>query len=66
MGDGNFNRSHLPVNPYQSGQKAGLSQMRVRAIETFARWLAEQYPNMGNDEMEEQKRHFARMLHGDS
>lgn len=32
MSDGNFNRSMLPSNSYQSGVRAGRSQMRIKAI----------------------------------
>ena len=33
MSDGNFNRSMLPSNSYQSGVRAGRSQMRIKAIQ---------------------------------
>ena len=33
MSDGNFNRSMLPSNSYQSGVRAGTSKMKVTALE---------------------------------
>lgn len=40
MADGNFNRSHLPVNSYKSGHEAGTAQMRMRAIQAFRELLS--------------------------
>lgn len=42
MADGNFNRTHLPARPYQSGLNAGRAQMHTRALQAFAQWAAEQ------------------------
>ncbi len=42
MADGNFNRTHLPYRPFQSGLNAGRAQMHTQAIEAFKVWLSEQ------------------------
>ncbi len=42
MADGNFNRTHLPYRPFQSGLNAGRAQMHTQAIEAFKTWLNEQ------------------------
>lgn len=41
MSDGNFNRSMLPSNSYQSGVRAGRSQMRIKAIQLLEALLQE-------------------------
>lgn len=42
MADGNFNRTHLPYRPFQSGLNAGKAQMHTKAIRAFQQWLEEQ------------------------
>lgn len=42
MSDGNFNRSMLPSNSYQSGVRAGRSQMRIKAIQLVEELLQEE------------------------
>lgn len=42
MSDGNFNRSMLPSNSYQSGVRAGRSQMRIKAIQLVEELLREE------------------------
>ncbi len=44
MSDGNYNKNLLPYNNYQSGVRAGRSQMRVKVIETFRQWYISTYP----------------------
>lgn len=39
MSDGNFNRSLLPTNSYQSGVRAGTSKMKVKAVEALQELL---------------------------
>lgn len=46
MSDGNFNRSLLPYNNYQSGVRAGRAQMKNRALMAFDIWLSETFPDM--------------------
>lgn len=52
MADGNFNRTHLPNRPFQSGLNAGRAQMHTLAIRAFNQWLVEQ----GFDEEERQQK----------
>ena len=42
MADGNFNKTHLPYRPFQSGVNAGRAQMHTLAINAFKQWLNEQ------------------------
>lgn len=35
MADGNFNKTHLPYRPFQSGVNAGRAQMHTLAINAF-------------------------------
>lgn len=39
MSDGNFNRSMLPSNSYQSGVRAGTSKMKEKAVEALRELL---------------------------
>ena len=39
MSDGNFNRSMLPSNSYQSGVRAGTSKMKVKEMEALRELL---------------------------
>ena len=50
MSDGNFNRSMLPSNSYQSGVRAGRSQMRIKAIQLVDELLKEGLVNMDEEE----------------
>ena len=38
MADGNFNKTHLPYRPFQSGVNAGRAQMHTLAISAFKKW----------------------------
>ncbi len=44
MSDGNYNRSLLPYNNYQSGLRAGRAQMRALAVNAFKHWLDLNFP----------------------
>lgn len=46
MSDGNFNRSLLPYNNYQSGVRAGRAQMKRQALTILEAWLSETFPDM--------------------
>ena len=52
VSDGNFNRSMLPSNNYQSGIRAGKAQMKKLSLDAFKKWCEETFP-----QMEEQERH---------
>lgn len=45
MSDGNFNRSILPYNSYQSGFRAGYARMKHQALEAFISVLNEEIGN---------------------
>ena len=49
MSDGNFNRSMLPYNNYQSGNRAGRAQMKALALEAFEKWCAESFPDLDEE-----------------
>lgn len=51
MSDGNYNKSILPYNNYQSGVRAGRSQMMVRAVESFREWYVASYPQSSSEEI---------------
>ena len=53
MSDGNFNRSMLPSNSYQSGVRAGRSQMRIKAIQLVEELLTEELVNIDKDKQAE-------------
>lgn len=55
MADGNFNRTHLPYRPFQSGLNAGRAQMHTLAIQAFEKWMEEQHFSK-----EEKKQHELR------
>ena len=46
MSDGNFNRSLLPSNNYQSGIRAGRAQMKKLSLDAFEKWCEETYPQL--------------------
>lgn len=45
MSDGNYNRNLLPYHHYRSGLSAGKIQMKKIAMECFAKWYDEKYPD---------------------
>ena len=49
MSDGNFNRSMLPSNSYQSGVRAGRAQMMHLAVAAFTEMLKMQHPNLSEE-----------------
>lgn len=49
MSDGNFNRSMLPSNSYQSGVRAGRSQMRIKAIQLVEELLQEELATIDDE-----------------
>ena len=49
MSDGNFNRSMLPSNSYQSGVRAGRSQMRIKAIQLVEELLQEELATLDEE-----------------
>ena len=50
MSDGNFNRSMLPSNSYQSGVRAGRGLMRIKAIQLVDELLKEELVNVDEGE----------------
>jgi len=62
MSDGNFNRALLPHTPYASGLKAGKSMMKMKAIEAFARWIEQHYPELSAEQRHEQQEEFRKLL----
>lgn len=60
MADGNFNRTHLPARPYQSGINAGKAQMHTMAIKAFQQWLDEQ--NYNEEEKHQHELRFRELL----
>lgn len=60
MADGNFNRTHLPNRPFQSGLNAGRAQMHTLAIQAFCKWLYEQ--GISEDEKKKHELRFRELL----
>lgn len=60
MADGNFNRTHLPNRPFQSGLNAGRAQMHTLAIQAFCKWLDEQ--GINEDEKKKHELRFRELL----
>lgn len=60
MADGNFNKTHLPYRPFQSGVNAGRAQMHTLAIKAFKQWLEEQCLN--EEEMRKYELRFRELL----
>ena len=60
MADGNFNRTHLPYRPFQSGLNAGRAQMHTLAIQAFEKWMEEQ--GVSKDEREQHLLRFRELL----
>ena len=50
MSDGNYHRSHLPQNNYQSGVRAGKAAARAHALASFAWLLDTCFPALSADE----------------
>ncbi|MBO5698850.1 MAG: hypothetical protein J6R79_02445 [Bacteroidaceae bacterium] len=50
MADGNFNRSPLATNSYQSGVRAGKATMRTLALNAFAKHIEENFKNASDEE----------------
>lgn len=64
MSDGNYNRSHLPRNDYQSGVRAGKASERVHALNTFVSLIEKYFPNLSDEERNTLRRTFHAMLNG--
>ncbi len=62
MSDGNFNRSMLPSNGYQSGVRAGQAQMKRLAVEAFGRWFVENHPETTAEELKAAQKQYKQML----
>lgn len=50
MSDGNFNRSMLHANSYQSGVRAGEARMKVKAERSFTELIYTELQTLGSDE----------------
>ncbi len=62
MSDGNFNRSMLPSNSYQSGVRAGRSQMRIKAIQLVEELLQEELATIDEEKRVELLQLFRQRL----
>lgn len=62
MSDGNFNRSMLPSNSYQSGVRAGRSQMRIKAIQLVEELLQEELTTIDEEKRVELLQLFRQRL----
>lgn len=51
MSDGNFNRALLPHTDFQSGVRQGRASERALAIDTLKDVLAEQLPDLSEDDL---------------
>lgn len=60
MADGNFNKTHLPYRPFQSGVNAGRAQMHTLAISAFKKWMTEQ--NFSDEDMTLHEMRFRTLL----
>lgn len=60
MADGNFNKTHLPYRPFQSGVNAGRAQMHTLAISAFKKWMTEQ--NFSDEEITLHEMRFRTLL----
>ena len=58
MSDGNFNRSLLPANSYQSGVRAGQAQMRIKAINVLSELLSGHFPDLPEEKRNDLIRSF--------
>lgn len=62
MSDGNFNRNMLPSNSYQSGVRAGRSQMRIKAIQLVEELLQEELATIDEEKRVELLQLFRQRL----
>ena len=62
MSDGNFNRSLLPYNNYQSGLRAGKAQMRKIAVDAFRSWLTKEHPDMDQKLLDQKVLEYKMMI----
>jgi len=62
MSDGNFNRSLLPSHSYSSGVRAGRAQMKHMALEAFASWSAQRFPELSAEERQTLLLEFKQIL----
>ena len=62
MSDGNFNRSLLPANSYQSGVRAGQAQMRIKAINVLSELLSGHFPDLSEEKRDDLTRRFREKL----
>ena len=53
MSDGNFNRSLLPANSYQSGIRAGQAQTRIKAINVLSELLSSYFPDLPEEKRDD-------------
>ena len=62
MSDGNFNRSLLPHTPYHSGLQTGKSIAKMKAVEAFRVYIAQESPTLSSQEIENKVLKFKRIL----
>ena len=62
MADGNFNRSPLSTNGYQSGVRAGKANMRTIATNALEDILKKHFPTLADEEMQQIKHEFKEMI----
>lgn len=62
MSDGNFNRQLLPKTELSSGLRAGKAQMRAKAEHAFESILAEDFPNLTDEQRKQLIDKFMDML----
>ncbi|MBR4297873.1 MAG: hypothetical protein IKT82_06770 [Bacteroidaceae bacterium] len=62
MADGNFNRSPLATNSYQSGVRAGKASMRTMALRAFEVHLSTHFQNASEEEREAMTQAFKGLL----
>lgn len=62
MSDGHFNKCFLPHNQFQSGLRAGKTQLRMKAVAAFRRFLDEMCPGLDETERENRIDSFRKEL----
>jgi hypothetical protein len=62
MADGNFNRSPLSTNKYQSGVRAGKANMRTIATNALEAVLKKRFPALSEEELLQIKNEFKEMI----
>lgn len=62
MADGNFNRSPLSTNSYQSGVRAGKASMRTMALKAFESHLKTHLSTISEEEKLEMIAQFKELL----